>query len=51
MGRAFTTVETEQLIALDQWLAELRGAAPAELPAAEGNGESVRKERTNDEQC
>jgi hypothetical protein len=34
-----------------QWLAELSGAAPAELPAAEGNGESAPQERTNDEQC
>ena len=51
MGLAFTTVEREQLIVLDQWLAELRGAAPAELRAARGSGGSVPKERTNDEQC
>ena len=51
MGLAFTTVEPKQLIVLDQWLAELSGAALAELPAAKGNGESVPRERTNDEQC
>jgi hypothetical protein len=51
MGLAFTTVEREQLIVLDQWLAELSGAAPAELRAAQGSGGSVPKERTNDEQC
>jgi hypothetical protein len=47
MDLAFTTIEPEQLIVLDQWQAELSGAAPA----AEGNGDGVPKERTNDEQC
>ena len=51
MGLAFTTVEPEQLIVLDQWLAELSGASPAQLPAAEGNGHSAAKAPSDDERC
>jgi hypothetical protein len=51
MGLAFTSVEAEQLRVLDQWLGELSGTAPAELPAAEGNGKGAVKERSSDEQC
>jgi len=51
MGLAFTAVEPEQLRILDEWLGELSGTAPVELPAAEGKGQIAVKERSSDEQC
>jgi hypothetical protein len=51
MGLAFTTVEPEQLIVLDQWLVELSDAPPAHLPAAEGIGHSAAKAPSDDERC
>lgn len=51
MGLSFAAVEAEQLHVLDQWLGELSGASPAELPAAEGNGNGAGKNPLHDEQC
>lgn len=53
MGLAFTTVEPEQLVVLDQWLAELSGTSPAQLPATAGNGHSTVKAQapSDDERC
>jgi PilZ domain len=51
MGLAFSSVEKEQSHVLDQWIGELSGAAPAELPAMEGNGSGAGKDRSHDEQC
>jgi hypothetical protein len=51
MGLAFTSMEAEQQRVLDQWIGELSGTSPAELPAVEGNGNGAGKERSNDEQC
>jgi PilZ domain len=51
MGLAFTTVEPEQLLVLDRWLAELSGAAPFEPGPSEENGENHGKKTSDDEQC
>ena len=51
MGLAFTTVEPEQLIVLDQWLAELSGVSPAQPPAIGGNGHGTAGGPSKDEQC
>jgi len=51
MGLAFTTVEPEQLMVLDRWLAELGGTAPLELERGEEGGNSHQKTPSTDEQC
>jgi hypothetical protein len=50
MGLAFTTVEPEQLIVLDQWLSELSGASPAQAVSIEGKGHGAAKDLSSDEQ-
>jgi hypothetical protein len=51
MGLAFTTVEPEQLVVLDRWLAELGGTAPLELGRSEESGNGHQKTPSTDEQC
>jgi len=51
MGLSFTTVEPEQMMVLDKWLAELSGASPLEPERGGEDGEGPSKEPATDEQC
>lgn len=51
MGLAFTTVEPEQMMVLDKWLAELSGALPLEPARGGEDGQGLSQEPATDEQC